>query len=85
MILIDMDMPQDCNHCPLNDKITCNITRRSWNWGMETRPSWCPIVDIDTAGMRDATESERKSTTMYINSISKHASEFDFEEIYEEL
>lgn len=43
MILIDMNIPDSCNNCPLNDRVKCDVTGKSWNWGITTRPSWCPI------------------------------------------
>ena len=47
MIGIEMPMPRDCNHCPFNsDGIKCCITGKTWNWGMETRRSDCPLVDL---------------------------------------
>ena len=47
MIGIELPMPKDCNHCPFNsDGIKCCITGQTWNWGMETRRSDCPLIDL---------------------------------------
>ena len=48
MIGIEMPMPQDCNHCPFNGEgVQCCITGKTWNWGMTTRRSDCPLIDLE--------------------------------------
>ena len=46
MIQIDIDVPKNCNECPLNNGIRCNITDKDWNWGLTNRPKWCPITEV---------------------------------------
>ena len=49
MIGIEMLMPQDCNHCPFKrDYTKCILTGKMWNWGMTTRRSDCPLIDLDS-------------------------------------
>ena len=42
-----MEMPNNCRDCPLEDAYegyNCRIVEKSANWGLEGRPSWCPLV-----------------------------------------
>lgn len=45
MIQIDIEPPKNCNTCPINNGIRCNITWKEYNWGLTDRPSWCPIKE----------------------------------------
>ena len=49
MIAIDMPMPKNCQNCPFKDDghYRCEICGRSWDRGLEGRPSWCPLTEAD--------------------------------------
>lgn len=48
MILIDMEMPGTCLHCGFSNKgcTVCIFTGKTYNWGLTTRPSDCPLVEV---------------------------------------
>ncbi len=47
MIQIDIEPPKNCLCCDLgNDLGTCYIAKRTVNWGLSDRPSWCPIIEM---------------------------------------
>ena len=63
-VYINMEMPNNCRDCPLEDAYegyNCRIVEKSANWGLEGRPSWCPLVPVSPHGDlidRDALEQD---------------------------
>lgn len=48
-----IDMPKNCADCLLEDTYdgyNCRIVEKSANWGLEGRPSWCPLVPVPPHG-----------------------------------
>lgn len=48
-----MEMPNNCRDCPLEDAYegyNCRIVEKSANWGLEGRPSWCPLAPVPPHG-----------------------------------
>ena len=48
-----MEMPNNCRDCPLEDAYegyNCRIVEKSANWGLEGRPSWCPLIPAPPHG-----------------------------------
>ena len=49
MILIDVEMPQNCTDCPCNnDFMNCGVTHKSFYEdgnadALDIRPEWCPL------------------------------------------
>ena len=56
MIQIDVDMPKNCEYCPLvrhyqNGNVWCNgknllMYNTTRTPPMATRPGWCPLIDV---------------------------------------
>ena len=73
-----MEMPRSCRQCSLylqsmdserNVYENCAVTAKSYNWGLTTRPSDCPLVPVPPHGdliERDALmkEFEKAQRTM---------------------
>ena len=52
-VYINMEMPNNCRDCPLEDAYegyNCRIVEKSANWGLEGRTSWCPLVPVPPHG-----------------------------------
>ena len=49
-ILIKREMPKGCWACPfaVGKHYECLFTKKSYNWGLTTRPSDCPLIEITT-------------------------------------
>lgn len=67
ILIRGMKMPNNCRDCPLEDAYdgyNCRIVEKSANWGLEGRPSWCPLVEVPTPHGRlidaDALETDLK-------------------------
>ncbi len=63
-----MEMPSNCRDCPLEDAYegyNCRIVEKSANWGLEGRPSWCPLVPAPEHG-RLIEEADAIETTLMI-------------------
>jgi hypothetical protein len=48
-----MEMPNNCQDCPFEDTYdgyNCRIVEKSANWGLEGRPSWCPLIEVPPHG-----------------------------------
>lgn len=47
-ILIKIKMPKGCWACPfaVGKHYECLFTKKSYNWGLTTRPSDCPLVEV---------------------------------------
>ena len=48
VVLLGMEMPRECEHCPLADPAWigfCRIEKRFWDPdpGQPLRPGWCPL------------------------------------------
>ena len=48
-ILIKREMPKGCWACPfaVGKHYECLFTQKSYNWGLTTRPSDCPLVEVN--------------------------------------
>ena len=51
-ILIKREMPKGCWACPfaVGKHHECLFTKKSYNWGLTTRPSDCPLVEVPPHG-----------------------------------
>lgn len=51
-ILIKIEMPKGCWACPfaVGKHYECLFTKKSYNWGLTTRPSDCPLVEVQPHG-----------------------------------
>ena len=51
-ILIKIKMPKGCWACPfaVGKHYECLFTKKSYNWGLTTRPSDCPLVEVQPHG-----------------------------------
>lgn len=47
-ILINREMPKGCWECPfaVGKHYECLFTKKSYNWGLTTRPSDCPLIEV---------------------------------------
>ena len=47
-ILIKIEMPKGCWACPfaVGKHYECLFTKKSYNWGLTTRPSDCPLIEV---------------------------------------
>ena len=47
-ILIKIEMPKGCWACPfaVSKHYECLFTKKSYNWGLTTRPSDCPLIEV---------------------------------------
>ena len=67
-ILIKIEMPKGCWACPfaVGKHYECLFTKKSYNWGLTTRPSDCPLVEVPPHGRLidadKATEESMKRT-----------------------
>lgn len=62
MLLIPMEMPKNCLDCPLQGGAAdCRLTGKTYNWGLTTRPSDCPLIEVDRMNdkitLKDAIET----------------------------
>ena len=50
ILIKKMEMPKGCWACPfaVGKHYECLFTKKSSNWGLTTRPSDCPIVEVPT-------------------------------------
>ena len=69
ILIKKMEMPKGCWACPfaLGKHYECLFTKKSNNWGLTTRPSDCPLVEVPTPHGRlidanKATEESMKRT-----------------------
>ena len=49
-ILIKIEMPKGCWACPfaVGKYYECLFTKKTSNWGLTTRPSDCPLIEIQS-------------------------------------
>ena len=49
-ILIKSEMPKGCWACPfaVGKHYECLFTKKTSNWGLTTRPSDCPLIEIQS-------------------------------------
>ena len=49
-ILIKREMPKGCWACPfaVGKHYECLFTQKSYNWGLTTRPSDCPLIEVQS-------------------------------------
>ena len=49
-VLIKTEMPKGCWACPfaVGKHYECLFTKKSYNWGLTTRPSDCPLIEVPT-------------------------------------
>lgn len=49
-ILIKIKMPKGCWACPfaVGKYYECLFTKKTTNWGLTTRPSDCPLIEVPT-------------------------------------
>lgn len=53
ILIRGMEMPNSCRDCMLEqpyDGYNCGINGKSYNWGIEGRPSDCPMVEVPPHG-----------------------------------
>lgn len=55
VLIRGMEMPQSCLDCEfeaptIDHHECCILTKKSYNWGLTTRPSDCPIVSVPPHG-----------------------------------
>ena len=71
ILIKKMEMPKGCWACPfaVGKHYECLFTKKSYNWGLTTRPSDCPLVDIQSPHGRliDAESLEEILTTAIRN------------------
>lgn len=50
ILIKKMEMPKGCWACPfaVGKHYECLFTKKSYNWGLTTRPSDCPLVEVPT-------------------------------------
>lgn len=73
MIQIDMQMPENCFHCPAcNDYLMCAIPINGRKWGEndvrefgQSRPEWCPMKEQEAVEPLDAYFDLYKSGGMF--------------------
>lgn len=48
MIMIDIEMPEDCIDCPIqHTEFGCCKLNPDMDWdGFDGRPEWCPLVEV---------------------------------------
>lgn len=70
-ILIKREMSKGCWMCPfaVGKHYECLFTQKSYNWGLTTRPSDCPLIEVPTPRGRliDAESLEEILTTAIRN------------------
>ena len=51
-ILIKIEMPKGCWACPfaVGKYYECLFTKKTSNWGLTTRPSDCPLIEVPPHG-----------------------------------
>ena len=72
-ILIKREMPKGCWACPfaVGKHYECLFTKKSYNWGLTTRPSDCPLIEVQPHGrLIDADFEEQHYTSMTVNPTS---------------
>ena len=55
VLIRGMEMPQSCWDCEfeaptIDHHECCILTKKSYNWGLTTRPSDCPLVSVPPHG-----------------------------------
>ena len=50
ILIKKMEMPKGCWACPfaVGKHYECLFTKKSYNWGLTTRPSDCPLIGVPT-------------------------------------
>jgi hypothetical protein len=50
VLIKKMEMPKGCWACPfaVGKHYECLFTKKSYNWGLTTRPSDCPLIEIQS-------------------------------------
>ena len=50
ILIKKMEMPKGCWACPfaVGKHYECLFTKKSYNWGLTTRPSDCPLIEVPT-------------------------------------
>ena len=48
ILIRKMEMPKGCWACPfaVGKHYECLFTKKSYNWGLTTRPSDCPLIEV---------------------------------------
>ena len=69
ILIKKMEMPKGCWACPfaVGKHYECLFTKKSYNWGLTTRPSDCPLIEVKSPHGRlidanKATEESMKRT-----------------------
>ena len=49
ILIKKMEMPKGCWACPfaVGKYYECLFTKKSYNWGLTTRPSDCPLIEVN--------------------------------------
>ena len=52
ILIKKMEMPKGCWACPFAvcKYYECLFTKKSYNWGLTTRPSGCPLIEVPPHG-----------------------------------
>ena len=55
ILIKDMEMPRNCWECGFCKTTTlevdfCVLNRKQYNWGLEERPSDCPLIEVPLHG-----------------------------------
>ena len=52
ILIKKMEMPKGCWACPfaVGKHYECLFTKKSYNWGLTTRPSGCPLIEVPPHG-----------------------------------
>ena len=50
ILIKKMEMPKGCWACPfaVGKHYECLFTKKSYNWGLTTRPSDCPLIEVQS-------------------------------------
>lgn len=72
-ILIKREMPKGCWACPfaVGKHYECLFTQKSYNWGLTTRPSDCPLIEIPTPHGRLIDADKIEYENVYIDDAGK--------------
>jgi hypothetical protein len=69
VLIKKMEIPKGCWACPfaVGKHYECLFTKKSYNWGLTTRPSDCPLIEVQSPHGRlidanKATEESMKRT-----------------------
>ena len=79
ILIKNMEMPKNCNYCPMYDDEYCQCRLEPSYDGHWTRANGCPLVELPPHGrLGDLDEVERRMRVGRYNPMERNKSAYDY-------